>query len=161
MKRNTLLCLLVFLSTFYLLRSQTSLPYTPKEFQYDSVVAYECKSDKKGMIVMNQELYKKIISNSKTLTTPQTDSLHYFLLLADKSEKAISQSCFYTYLGIVYYLKGKIVADYNFSRGCTELTVCSRLMTNPNHWNTGRISFRAANLKRIDRLCAELGFAAK
>jgi hypothetical protein len=161
MKRNTLVCLLVFLSSFFLLRSQTSLPYTPKEFQYDSVVAYECKSDKKGMIVMNQELYKQIISNSKTLTIPQTDSLHYFLLLADKSEKVISQNCFHTYLGIVYYLKGKIVADYNFSPECTELMVYSRLMTNPNHWNTGRISFRTASRKRIDRLCGELGFSAK
>jgi len=159
MKRIACLFLLVFLVNIS--NSQTSLPYTSKEFKYDSVVAYECRSDKKGTIVSSQELCKKIIKNGKTLNNPQIDSLHYFLLLGDKSDKVISQSCWYTYFGVVYYLKSKIVANYSFSPECTEVMIYSRLMTNPNHWNTGRISFRESNRKRIDRLCSELGFASR
>lgn len=130
-------------------------PYVSKEFKYDSIVAYECKKNIKGGIIMNEKLYTKIINKEKKLSQPLIDSLTSFLWAVIKSENKVSQSCWYTHLGIIYYSVGNPVACFNISKECNTFYLYSKVNSS---WSNTELSFTETQRKKITWLCAGLGF---
>jgi hypothetical protein len=158
MKNKTLLFTILSAQFFIACAQTKNPPYVCKEFKYDSVVAYECKKNIKGMIVMNTKLYTKIINKAKQLSKPQIDTLHAFLWQLSTSDKTLKAECWYPYLGIVYYLKGHDVANFSISKECDVFLIYFRVLSNPTNWPNSRLSFSEPERKRITTLCAELGF---
>lgn len=130
-------------------------PYVSKEFKYDSIVAYECKKGVKGWIIMNEKLYTKIITKEKKLPQPLVDSLTNFLWAVTKSEKNVTQACWYSHLGIIYYSSGKPVACFNISKECSAFYLYSKVNSS---WPITELSFTESQRKKITWLCASLGF---
>jgi hypothetical protein len=150
---------LIFLGQFFVTTAQTkNPPYVMKEFKYDKVIAYECKKNSEGLIMMNDKLNSKIIKSEKELNPKQIDTLNTFLRQTVKTEKELTKECWFPYLGVVYYLKGQMVASFNISKECEVFLIYFRVLDNPSNWPNSRLSFTKQQRQRINKLCAELGF---
>ena len=160
-KINIILLLLTFLgltSACFGQIKKINPPFVFKDFKYDKVVAYECKKNILGLIVMNDKLYSKIINKEKKLSLAQIDTLHAFLWETKKCDKKVSKESWYPYIGFVYYLKDSMVANFSIAKGSTDFLIYFRVLSNPNNWPNSHVEFTETKRKRLTKLCADLGF---
>ena len=149
-------------------RQGKNLPSEFNKIKYDKVIAYNLDDKSKGFIVSDGLLNTKIIKNQKELTQPQIDSLQKFLFLTEKTKERFGTDCYNQHsLGIVYYLKDKIVADFSVSPTCKLFMLYTKNLTDPNdnyskttinyyYFNT--MTFDSKGQKKLQELCADLNF---
>ncbi|MBL7896146.1 MAG: hypothetical protein JNK50_12700 [Bacteroidia bacterium] len=158
---NIILQLLTYIgltSATYGQTKKINPPFVSKDFKYDTIIAYECKKNIQGLIVLNDKLYSKIINKQKQLSPAQIDTLHAFLWETTKSDKQPSKESWYPYIGVVYYFKGKMVANFSIAKGSTDFFIYYRVLSSPNNWPNSHLEFTEPKRKRLTKLCVDLGF---
>ncbi|MGZ3884512.1 MAG: hypothetical protein ACXVPQ_02350 [Bacteroidia bacterium] len=140
--------------------SKSRPPYVPKDFNYDKVIVYETDENSKLGAFYDDKFHPDALKAQKELTQGQTDSLHVLLHSFPACNAVLTKNWWYFYMTMIYYLNGKEVATYAFSRNCRVVYINFR-RSGPENWGHSVFCFTEAQEKKLLRFYSGLAFAKK
>lgn len=145
---------------------QKNLPKKFNKIAYDKVIAYELKDDSKSFIVLDGLLNTNAIKTQKELSKSQIDSLDKFLSFTKGTKDRFDSECLkQLQIGIVYYFKDKIVADFTVGPTCPMFIIYTKNLTDPvdnyskttiNHYYYDNMAYNVVGQKKLKALFADL-----
>jgi hypothetical protein len=126
-------------------------------FKCDSVIAIDyigSLGEHTYLPLNNKGQWINTISKRKKLLSSQIDSLNS--ILGDKTSfvNPMQVACYEPRLGIVYFRKGKVIAQSTICLLCARLESTAKLGNKESY-----SSFNKRTLRRLERICTQLDFS--